>query len=129
MKKFTKKMKQGIQGDVAFTRIDDSEIPEGLNLVSAKPEKDGQLVVAHSETGHNHSFSARLGDVDLLEDPDNELVAYLRVNKTADLVHHRGHDTHETVQFAPGLYRVNRQREHVPEMWDKNSEAYQRVHD
>ncbi len=128
MKTFEKQMKQGIQGDVAFTRIDEGDLPEGLQ--SATPEKlTGQLVVAHSETGHNHSFSARLGDVDLLEDPDDELVAYLRVNKTSDLVHHRSHDTHETVRFTPGLYKVNRQREHVPEMWDKNSEAYQRVHD
>lgn len=110
MKKFEKHMKQGIQGDVMFFRVTD--IPEGL--VEAKREADGQLVVAHSESGHNHSFDLD-DNVTVLEDPKNPLVAYMKVETPSDLTHKKSYDTHETVNFTEGYYRINRQREYTPE--------------
>jgi len=112
MKKFESDMKQGIQGDVCFTRID--ELPEGL--VPATPE-DGHLIVAHSETGHHHAFNEEDEGVSVLEDPNNPLVAYVKVESFSQLKHHRSYDTHETVGFTPGIYQVNRQRESSPEGW------------
>lgn len=107
----------GIQGDVAFTRVD--ELPEGL--VESKTE-DGKLIVAHSETGHNHAFDDN-DNVTVLEDPSDPLISYIQVSKeAADLVHYRSYDTHETVRFEPGIYKVNRQREHTPEGWRKVSD-------
>lgn len=116
MKIFERNMNQAIQGDVMFTRVD--KLPEGLTKL--KP-KDRRFVVAHSETGHHHAF-AEDADVEVLEDPENELVAYLQVKSPSNLEHHRSFDTHETVQFIPGIYRVNRQREYIPK-------GYRRVSD
>ena len=110
---FQPEMKQGIQGDVCFTRVD--ELPEGL--VPLQPEQ-GQIIVAHSETGHHHAFDADDEDVTVFEDPNNPLVAYVQVKGPgSDLKHHRSYDTHETVNFTSGLYKVNRQRESSPEGW------------
>ena len=98
---------QGIQGDVALTRV--NELPAGC--VEAKP-KDGFHVVAHSETGHNHAVLERHGK---LFESDNPLVAYLVVDNEAKLEHHRPFKTHGTVLFDKGIYRINRQREYTPE--------------
>jgi gentisate 1,2-dioxygenase len=110
MKIFEKDMRMVIQGDVAFTRVDDLEEKEFTTL---KPEQ-GQLVVAHSETGHHHAFLEN-DDVEVLEDPDNEFVAWLRVTADSALKHYRAYDNHETIKFTPGIYRINRQREYTPE--------------
>lgn len=106
MKSF-KGVKQGIQGDVAITRVD--TLPEGLQ--QAKTD-NGYYVVAHSETGHNHTVLERSGT--LYEDPNNPLLAFLVVDGEANLEHHRTYNTHETVQFDKGIYRINRQREYTP---------------
>jgi hypothetical protein len=111
VQQFTSDMKLGIQGDVSFTRID--KIPEGLKRL--EPE-NGHLIVAHSETGHHHAFLMN-DDVEVLEDPNDPLVAYLDVKAPVDLDHHRQYDTHTTVRFDPGLYKINRQKEHTPEGW------------
>lgn len=100
--------KMGIQGDVAFTRID--KLPENLQVA---PAENGYFVAAHSETGHNHAVMANTAT--LYNDPDDAMVAYLVVDDVADMEHHRTFDTHETVQFDKGVYRVNRQREYTPE--------------
>ena len=34
---------------------------------------------------------------------------------SATLEHERSFDTHETIEFSPGTYRIRRQREHTPE--------------
>jgi len=113
MKTFEPHMKMGIQGDVAFTRITEDDLPEGLVPVEAE---NGQVVVAHSETGHNHAFDEGT-NVAVLQDPADELVAYIKVGGDTPLKHHRSFDTHETVKFTPGIYRINRQREYTPEGW------------
>lgn len=110
--KLFKGINQGIQGDVMFTRVE--ELP--ADLIEAKAE-NGFLVVAHSETGHNHAVAVAVAErpVKLYEDPKNPLLAFLVVNGTADLEHQRTYDKHETVKFDEGVYRINRQREHTPE--------------
>lgn len=108
MKSF-KGFRQGVQGDVALTRVD--TLPEGL--VEAQRNERGEYIVAHSETGHNHAVAERT--TKMYEDPTNPLVAYLVVENTADLEHHRTYNTHETIQFDTGVYRINRQREYTPE--------------
>lgn len=108
MKQFTKEMKMVIQGDVCLTRVD--SLPDSLSVVHPT---NGQHIVTHSETGHNHCFDD--GDVVLLDDPTDDLVGYIQVNSPAELKHHRSFDTHETIQFDTGIYRINRQREYTPE--------------
>lgn len=111
--------KQGAQGDVLFRRV--AYLPDGL--VEAK-----SLVVAHSETGHNHEVAPQPGvKLKLYDVPDDPLRSYLvlgRGTSYADVVHKRGWDTHEALRLineSPGegevIFEVRRQREHTPAGW------------
>ena len=100
--------KQAAQGDFLITKID--ELPEGLE--AEKPEA-GQHIIAHSETGHNHTM--RANDVQLFNEPSNPFVCYLMVDRAGTIEHQRSFDTHEAILVNPGIYRINRQREYTPE--------------
>lgn len=91
------------QGDVMFQRVD--------SLPDVKLEEDKSLVVAHSETGHNHV--AEGGSATLLR--QNEMVSYLVLKELSDIVHKREYYTHETLRLKPGVWKVGRQREWTPE--------------
>lgn len=97
------------QGDVLFRRID--KLPEG---VVEQPRK-GALIVAHSETGHNHTINDR--EVKLFERLERDpMICYLQVaGDCAHVVHHRPHDTHKTIGLTQGTWEVRRQREWTPE--------------
>jgi hypothetical protein len=100
------------QGDVLFRRV--AAIP---NSARERP-RAGPLVVAHSETGHDHVIHASA--VTLFETAD-PLVCFLRLDSPfADVEHLRPYDTHETLRLLgdPGgsaFYELRRQREHVPD--------------
>jgi hypothetical protein len=99
------------QGDVLFRRID--KLPDGLVESRAK----GALVVAHSETGHHHSIDTQ--GVRLLEKSERDpMICYLALDGAfAEVVHHRPHDTHETLCLLGkgSVWEVRRQREWSPE--------------
>lgn len=115
MKVFEKHMNQGIQGDVCFTRVD--SLPK--NLVEVKPQNK-ELIVAHSESGHHHSFDADDPNVVLLENPENPLEAWLQITAPSKIIHRKpSDDAHKTVEFTEGYYRINRQRESTPEGWKR----------
>lgn len=97
------------QGDVLIRRVD------GIPTEAAREEKRGPVVVAHSETGHHHAFDA--GESVWLYSTKDQLVSYLEVKRPAVLRHHRDFDTHEALQFDPGIYEIRRQREWSPEGW------------
>lgn len=104
----------GAQGDVLFRRID--KLPAGV----VEQKAEGAIVVAHSETGHHHTVSpleAKLFDR-AERDP---MICYLQLaGDCADVVHHRPHDTHETLRLAGGagaIFEVRRQEEYTPEGW------------
>ena len=108
----TKRMKNlAMQGDVMLQRV--SDIPK--DAVEAEAV-NGQLIVTHSETGHNHIIENG-DDVALLQDPEDELQGYLQVQDGAEveLKHLREHHTHETIIIPAGNYVVRRQREYTPE--------------
>lgn len=96
------------QGDILITRID--KLPAGLVLV---PPEDGKVIVTHSETGHHHVMLAERTKAYRL--PDSIMDIFLAVEQGDTLEHLRPHDTHEAIQFPPGIYHVRRQREYVPE--------------
>ena len=96
------------QGDVYFQRI--SELPDG---VVPEDSENGKVIVAHSETSHHHAMS---GDtVTMYRLPDSIMECLLVVNEPTPLVHERSYDTHESILFEPGIYKVRRQREYTPE--------------
>lgn len=98
---------QGRQGDVWFTRIE--KLPEGLK----QTQTDGPVIVAHSETGHHHSFAKGCG-VQYFESA-NPFIAYLRVESASLLEHHRADDTHTAFKFEPGIYELRRPGEYMDE--------------
>lgn len=101
------------QGDVLFRRI--KSLPDGV----VEQKSDGAIVVAHSETGHHHAVGE--GEAKLFEKLERDpMVCYLQIaGEYADVVHHRPHDTHETIRLLGGLlgdvWEVRRQREWTPE--------------
>jgi hypothetical protein len=111
---------QAAQGDLLIRRV--TAIPANLK---AAPIAQGTFIVAHSETGHNHVIDAR-PNVKVYDTKD-PLLSYLEVIEVTDatetlLRHLRGHDTHETISIAPGIYELRRQREYTPEGWKKASD-------
>jgi hypothetical protein len=99
------------QGDVLFRRID--LLPDNVVERSTR----GTIVVAHSETGHHHAIHD--AGVRLFEDPDVGATAqFLEIGGDfADVVHHRSHDTHQTLRLPRGVWEVRRQREWAPDGW------------
>lgn len=96
------------QGDILIQPID--ALPDGVRQTKAQGDWH---VVAHSETSHHHSVSARVARLMRGDDP---LVCYLVVDGPyADLVHQRQVNPHETVRLPTGCYKVTRQREFTPE--------------
>ena len=106
------------QGDVLF-RSTDKTIPASYVEVPHK----GRLVVAHSETQHDHAIDD-VG-VAMFADPKDPFVCYLRFTEAligggADVIHHRPYDTHETHRLigkSGDVWEVRRQREWAPEGW------------
>lgn len=105
--------KQCAQGDVLFRRV--KAVPDDAR----RSARSGQIVVAHSETGHHHAIAD--DGIVLFESP-NPLVGFLVMESVeyADVVHQRPWDTHETVRLGGGIgavWEVRRQREWSPEGW------------
>lgn len=98
------------QGDVMFIRID--ELPAGL-VEDTSANEGSSIIVTHSETGHHHVMERE--NATMFVNEDNKLESFLTVHRNATLKHLRPHDTHETIAFTPGNYRVIRQREYVAE--------------
>lgn len=96
------------QGDVLITRI--KELPK--NLVPVEPEGN-RIIVTHSETGHHHVMLKERTKAYKL--PDSIMDIFLAIEEGDVLEHLRPHDTHEPIQFGPGIYHVRRQREYTPE--------------
>ena len=102
------------QGDVCIKRV--RSVPKKFKRV----DRDGPVVVCHSESGHNHQIDD--SGVVMFEEPSNPLVAYLRLDGVdhCDVVHKRSWDQHETVRLdgGPGsIFKVTRQREYTPAGW------------
>ena len=105
MKRFDK---LAAQGDAMLKRID--KLPGGL--IKAKSE-NGKFIVAHSETGHNHTVLEK--NAQLFIDQTNEFIACLEIKEDTELKHERSFDTHESLLLTPGVYEIRRQREYTPE--------------
>ena len=99
------------QGELGFIRLpDNTKTPVGAQLVALE---EGRLIVGHSETGHHHVMSAEKSRLYKL--PDSLLECLLIVDEPDVLEHLRDFDTHEPIQFEPGVYRVKYLREYTPE--------------
>ena len=111
-----KKVKSiSFQGDVAFKRI--KVLPKGVELKAVAPRADGQIIIAHSETGHHHVMKG----AEFFEVPGDPFTCYLRLEGPNALIsHERPYDTHEAQSLLGGkgaVWMVRRQREMTPEGW------------
>lgn len=111
---------EACQGDVAFMRVE--KLPEGLRKV--KP-KNGVYIIAHSETGHHHVIDANESVV--VYESDNPMISYLEVIEVTDKVecllrHLREFDTHETLKFLKGFFKISHEREYSLAGWRKASD-------
>ena len=97
------------QGDFIIMKIDD--LPDDAIEIGAE---NGEHVIAHSETGHNHII-LETPTVKMYRLPESIYEAFLVVNESADIEHKRSYDTHETLRVAPGTYQIKRQREYTAE--------------
>ena len=104
------------QGDFIILRVKD--FPTNIVPVAAE---NGKIVVAHSETGHNHVMEAtRVEAFELETDKTNTqnidlYKMFLLVKEDTPIDHLRSFDTHESIMVPPGKYEVRRQREYTPE--------------
>jgi len=107
-------------GECAIIRADllgEDSLPE--DAVEVKPDAQGRLLVAHSESGHHHYIDEGAA---VLYKTDNPLISYLQVEADAyAMLRHakpKGDgDRHTTQRLNGGLYKVNIQRESTPEGW------------
>lgn len=107
MKTFTK---CAAQGDVYFIRVSDNTTLDGYKEV---PPESGMLIVTHSETGHHHVMDPT--HARMFQASENEYDSILVIDRPTSLDHKRTFDTHESIMFDSGTYKVRRQREYTPE--------------
>jgi hypothetical protein len=103
------------QGDLYIRKID--VLPSNLKLVKAEK---GNLILAHSETGHHHIVAER-PNIKLYAS-ENPLVSYLEVIEATDaaetvIEHLRSFDTHAPIGLDSGIYEIRNAREYTPEGW------------
>jgi hypothetical protein len=97
------------QGDLMLSPV---AKPNGAKFST----ENGEVVLAHSETGHHHVVDGKLVKVWR----QDAMTCYLSLTEPVDIVHKRPFDTHETIRLMPmtgKVWRVRRQREHTPEGW------------
>ena len=103
------------QGDLLLMRVTD--IPK-----KAKEAKtvNGEWVLAHSESGHNHAIGAMDAPNAIMFTIDgNPFLAFLKVTKDVVLRHAKPdpQTRHEALTIPPGEYQIRRQQEYTPEGW------------
>lgn len=104
------------QGDFIIRRI--KSLPDDLEKINPT---DNKVVVAHSETGHDHVMEADhvvaykpkgTKEVDLYS-------LFLLVEEPTEIKHLRSFDTHTPIVVDKGTYEIRRQRESMPEGFRK----------
>jgi hypothetical protein len=117
MKKFNQ---CAAQGDLYILKI--KVLPKN---VTNKPAENGNLILAHGETGHHHVIAER-PNIKLYAS-DNPLISYLEVIEATDaaeavIEHLRSFDTHAPISLNAGIYEIRNAREYTPEGWRRVSD-------
>jgi hypothetical protein len=107
--------KSAAQGEIYIRRID-RPAQDFLKGGTPLKEENGRFIIGHSETGHHHVMER--GGVDVVEMPSPtagiRLLRMIVADPDKELVHERGHDTHESLGFEPGAYEIRIGREYDP---------------
>lgn len=108
------------QGELYMTRDGDLFVAIPPNAVPVAPI-DGKYIVGHSESGHHHIVATGPG-VEMFEIPGNPWEAWIKTAHTAELLHERDWDTHETIALNPGVTYIRRDREYTPQGFRKSQD-------
>jgi hypothetical protein len=100
------------QGECLFIQVDEFE-DDNKDYNNVEPE-NGQLIIAHSESGHHHVID-RPKQADLLINKTNQFIGRLVVNDDCEVKHLRSFHTHETLKLPKGKYVLRYRREYTPE--------------
>lgn len=102
--------KTAAQGEITIRRIE--ALPASVKPMALEL---GKFIIGHSETGHHHVMDRHNKAVfESTSAPEGMRVLYAVLESSAELVHERGHDTHETISFEPGIYEFRLGREYDP---------------
>jgi len=83
----------------------------------------GQMILGHSETGHHHVLEAVRPNIAIskaaqaLIDEVNDSFVEIKMFEECQLIHQRGHDTHQGFIFPAGDYIRGIREEQSPEGW------------
>ncbi len=106
------------QGELYFMRLPrDYKVP--AEAVKVGPDQ-GYIIVGHSETGHHHVMDPVCTTMYRL--PNSILECLLVVDQPDVLKHLREFDTHKSLAFEPGIYKVTTGREHTPKGWRRSAD-------
>jgi len=112
------------QGEAYIMRLNPDSLSQ-IELEDAKTAEGDKHIIAHSETGHHHVMDRDKVEVYRPKTKDSTKavdVLYMIVKEPTSLDHLRPYDTHESIMFEPGEYKVTLQQEYTPE-------GYRRVAD
>lgn len=109
MKKQLKNIKDGkivgaIHGENFLLPV--NKVPKG------KFTQHTEFIIAHSESGHNHTLISETPFEVMEETEKHDL--YVRLFEPAKLKHQKTFDVHETEILAPGDYAVYHKQEYDP---------------
>jgi hypothetical protein len=103
-------IKSAAQGEISIRKIE--ALPES---VSAMEKERGKWIIGKSETHHDHVLVSDAPKVfESTNPPAGMRVLYAVIEAASELIHERGHDTHETISFEPGIYEFRLGREYDP---------------
>lgn len=98
------------QGEISIRKIDALPVS-----VKGMEKERGMWIIGKSETHHDHVLVADRPKVfESTAAPAGMRVLYAVLESVGELVHQRGHDTHETIQIEPGIYEFRLGREFDP---------------
>lgn len=98
------------QGEITIRRVE--TLPADVKQLALE---GGKFIIGHSETGHHHVMDRHSKTVfESTKAPTGMRVLYAVLDSVAELTHERGHDTHETISFEPGIYEFRLGREYDP---------------
>ena len=98
------------QGEISIRKLD--KMPDSVKPMA--PE-NGKFIIGHSETGHHHTMTMERAKVfEATTAPDGMKILYAILDGEKVLEHERSFDTHEPIQFQPGIYEFRLGREYDP---------------
>ena len=103
-------MTQYRQGELILQRIADD-----TSLAAEVLPVDGQLILAHSESGHHHFVSAKMARLFESGEPG---VRICKIGVGGGLVEHGRVGGHTPITLPEGTYRVSQKRQYTPNGWE-----------